>query len=401
MIIGRKDRTNELFCYMLVFSILVETMNGLIRTVVTNTYKIDTAFFYAVYFILIFTSLKYVIRRISTKHVAFLIVFFVVWVFALLVSKSTDVNCDVGVTIITKCVPAYLVAISVVDYTDLQKKLYYSACVIIGMATIQLILGFTYQMTNQHSQSAGYQLLPAAVIFLHTFTRGGKVRDLILSLVAAGLMLASGARGPIIGYIISAFVIVIFEKELKRSSKVILFCCTVAIIIAINGSTSSIISISDFLKNSGYSTRVIDLLTSKSLIVDRERNMLFTASMKLIEEHFVLGTGVINDRFELSKLVYIGSASGVIGTYPHNIIIEVLIQFGCFVGTALIGWFIYVTKKALREINQRRSLVVLLLAMALPSLLYSGSYIQEPLFYMLLGVLMTQKRNTGALCDEN
>ncbi len=96
-----------------------------------------------------------------------------------------------------------------------------------------------------------------------------------------------------------------------------------------------------------------------------------------IEAITFLGKGLYGDRI-------------VSDMYAHNILIELLVQYGFILGFLIIIIIIYIIGNGVFSINKRiNNLSIIFISSGFLKLFITGSYLnQEPCFYILLGLGM-------------
>ena len=247
----------------------------------------------------------------------------------------------------------------------------------------------------EYSQYDGYQVLPAAVIFTDSFVRKPRILSAFLVITAVVLLLAAGARGPLLALVL--YVVARGIVALRRRPPVALFVTAIAsavvwwfdrIILAIANALEQLFIVS------GFSTRTLHRLIQGSFLEDRARGSLATYSIRLILDNPVAGVGVARDRLLLAEAMGIRDPSIAVKWYPHNLVLELLLQFGVFVGGGLlVAIAILVVRAALNVIETPMSSVVLIfVGIGLAPLMVSGSYLTSPLFFALLGLCLTARR---------
>ena len=90
-----------------------------------------------------------------------------------------------------------------------------------------------------------------------------------------------------------------------------------------------------------------------------------------------------------------------LGTYPHNLFLELLLQYGWVIGLFLCVLLLVLLVKALLKKNRPEFVfIVLLLPCGFFKLMVTGSYLnQEPAFYALLGFCLNAI--SGGNCDAD
>ena len=79
--------------------------------------------------------------------------------------------------------------------------------------------------------------------------------------------------------------------------------------------------------------------------------------------------------------------------YPHNLIIEIIAQYGYLVGTMLIVFLIGLLVNTIKNTNgNERNILLLLVSQEIIKLLVSSSYIISPMFFLVLGICFYKVR---------
>jgi len=125
---------------------------------------------------------------------------------------------------------------------------------------------------------------------------------------------------------------------------------------------------------------------------DIERNLITEHSITLIKKHLLIGVGIGKDRILIADKMQRDVLTQAAGLYPHNILLEVLLHFGIFIG----GWILIYLLKIIyttifKNINRDATDVVcIFVSIGFVPLLVSGSYVESPLFYILVGICLYQ-----------
>ena len=137
------------------------------------------------------------------------------------------------------------------------------------------------------------------------------------------------------------------------------------------------------------SERSINKLLSGKFFVSEGRDVLKDTVMEGILKKPLLGYGIAGDRT-------------LIGIYVHNIVLELLVSYGIPVGiclTGVIGFLIW-RGYCRADTDQGKNLILLLACAVMIKLMMSGTYLQEELFFLLLGACVGQMRGDGGPAPE-
>jgi hypothetical protein len=107
---------------------------------------------------------------------------------------------------------------------------------------------------------------------------------------------------------------------------------------------------------------------------DNNRFFLFK---KTIESFSIFGSGIFGDRVVLD------------GTYPHNLFLELISHYGFIFGPFLIFLLLVNLLKGLfKENSSVKFFFISLLSIGFYKTIITGTYITEPGFYALIGILV-------------
>lgn len=276
------------------------------------------------------------------------------------------------------------------EYNSLIK--YYYIMSLIGFVISNLNLSF-YEDTNGY-MDLGINLTYIFIglsIYYYNKSNKYKIFNYLLLIVVFFEILILGNRSALI---ICIGIILYFELSKFRFDKKGIFIMQLKLTVTFLSMCLIIYNISSFLKVlsayalkmgvSSYTLTKLTLTIQEGVggIIEQSsgRDVLYPLLKKLIIESNLLPHGV-------SYLPYITNYTYV---YPHNLFLEIALDFGLI---GLIGWCLMVvvlTKKFLNipKNNIARDIIVIISISGFIRLMFSGSYWQEPLFWIPIGLVM-------------
>lgn len=387
--IEEKKYTEFLFIILLFYKYIVNAFNLTVRYFLGNVYKLDTVFIYTIFVIIALLSIKDICKNIRIQH--FLFVFFITIIIyaSYLTVNNIETNKEVVRAIYLTCIPAFIISSQVLYYEKIWIYMKYGSYFsIVSIAYLIFVLKeVNYITVVVYSQSKAYQLLLPCAILLVALFKKANFLDFIILLVGLFIMSMYGARGPILCISVLLFILII--RFINKSDYVNKY---VFISLFFGGFMWVVLSLKNivgylytmFIKYS-MSTRVLERFMSNTFFEDIARRDLIEASLESIKLNLFFGVGAINDRQVLHRKVL--PNQDAIGAYPHNIILEILMQFGVVFGTILIIALIVLLLKTLKHIKNNDCIFFFLvfLTIGIMPLFVSGSYIDYPSFYILIG----------------
>ena len=188
------------------------------------------------------------------------------------------------------------------------------------------------EIRNSYNLDFGYNMAFCCIVFIYLYLKSKKISYACASLVGLLIMIMGGSRGAVVGVtlFIALFFIQRWRTMQNRTRKIeivfgIVFGALVIINIGFEKMQEIIVSIATRMNISG---RLIEMILSGEILSDSGRNRIWKISMEIIKENGIRGAGFYGDRYIIGKSYYWG--------YCHNIFLELWIDYGTIIGTALI-----------------------------------------------------------------
>lgn len=218
-----------------------------------------------------------------------------------------------------------------------------------------------------------------------SFTTKKYYNILCYLLIAAltGIILFSGGRGGFLTLIAGLIAFVVTYHGSKR--KLVLNGLTLSIVLIICSFVvfSNIESgVSELLDRSVG--RIFSYISKGSIDVTETsgRDIIFSQAMALVDEKPVIGYGIFS---------YIRA----LGTYPHNIVVEWLLQGGYIMAILCVVFILGIMRKGIKIIQSNDSLRLLIPFFVFPftELLFSGTWVSNPLFWFVVCFILNYNKD--------
>lgn len=228
-------------------------------------------------------------------------------------------------------------------------------------------------------QVISYNIANLSVLFFISFSsvknKASKIIDFTGYCVSLVLILMMSSRGAFIAALFATGLILVSYYRLFGIS-LLLFS-----IFVVNFETflSFIKSILDFLH---IDSRIHYYLSSANFFAQEGRGLIYDSLLNVVNEHHLVGGGIGFDRFIIHQ-------STGIDTYSHNLVLEILCQFGWLLGVIILLTitFLYLYPLLRKDLdNNIRILVCLFSVRGFICLLFSGSYLSTYEFFVLMSV---------------
>lgn len=226
-----------------------------------------------------------------------------------------------------------------------------------------------------------YFTIPHVMVMLYDYKQRKKLLSLIAFLLGCLVVTTQGTRGAVVCVLVYSIAIIWQSiASAKPTSKLL-------ILFLLAGLSGVLLftpvlelfakAMQEKIYDFGLSTRVFDAFLQADYIGDSGRSELFSKSVQIIKEVPIFGYGLTGD-------------IGLFGQYSHDLFLELLIEFGIFVGSALIVTISVVLIRACIHAKKTdRALLNFLLifvSIGFIKLFMSGSYLTEEWFFFLMGL---------------
>lgn len=398
-LLNNKSITYELFfaCFLSWFAISGAVL-GITKNVL-HIGKIDTLLLYGGMLLMFLYVFGVFFKRLQGWQLISSIGFFALLLIAMLFSSIPDANQEVIVKVVVFCIPCFLLAGCVRDFSSVYKYL----LLIMQIAPYFHIISFLILDSGQldedetYSQAMSYRYLFPAIVLLSDVLSRFSFKSLIPFLICLFLIIAYGARGPLASLFLFA---VLYWVVMFRSIGVKKLILPILILAPLTFyAITHLEQIVDYLFNLmsslNSSVRILQKVMDESLMEDDLRGNIIATCLSRVFDNPFWGTGPVNDRVLLWYAFH--SDDGVTGTYPHNFFVELLTQYGLFSGILLIFVFFKVIFKCLKNpinVDTQKLLLSYLGAFFFP-LMFSGSYVDSKDFYILIATCVVISYNNG------
>lgn len=188
-------------------------------------------------------------------------------------------------------------------------------------------VGSSEMIKMQYSVTFGYEVLPFALLFLYCALTDRKMIHIAVSIIMTIMILIGGSRGPVlfIGVFLLLYLCMVISHS-KKKAAIIGTSAVVLLLLALfyKNLLEILISIMDSF---GFSSRFFTTLLDGTVTDDNNRAEIWAAAIQMIKEN-PLGYGAMGSRFRIAKYIFAG--------YPHNIILEILIDYGVIPGVIIL-----------------------------------------------------------------
>ena len=225
----------------------------------------------------------------------------------------------------------------------------------------------------QYNMAFSYNILPHVLLVTWLALCDLKIWKILVMLLGLFILLALGTRGPVICEIIFIMVYLLLLKPTKHKVLKNITILTIGICI-LNFIEQIMLSLQLLMIQMGLSTRIFDIFFEGELTTSDGRNTITTTLLSELKvDDSILGHGILG-------------SYNYVSTYPHNIFVDFVFTFGWIPGIALlIAIFTLILFAFYHAKTEERSFLLLLFCATIVKLNLSGTFIDDALFFMLIG----------------
>lgn len=253
------------------------------------------------------------------------------------------------------------IMVSIIDYERLYLEFEKLIPIYVLFAISALVIK---QEPGEYMMHFSFLLALPMCQCIYSVIEENRLLYLVPLFIFLGVVLLKGSRG-VIGCVIAFIFLCIVLKCKKLFPKIIIILGTVGGCVFFELIVDKLYY---FLEAHGISSRTIWLLKN-DLMHDSGRGQLYLAAQELINQHPWWGWGVVGERVSMD-------------VYPHNIVYEFMIDFGIPIGCVLLIFVCIILFCGFIRSDSRYAILYIIFVSSCVSLLWSGSYLSTPEFWI-------------------
>lgn len=280
------------------------------------------------------------------------------------------------------CIDAYLIIRSNLVKIELLKKVLRMFCY--GLSILAIFTFFSQQSTllfmEKYMDYSNAVSIVSALLLYFGLNECKKI-DTVLGFITYIILFVAGGRGSFVTLTLLIVCLLWLKYNDKRLIYMAFSICIVLLIFP-NLILDIILGISSSLD---FESRTIERLLSGDLLRGNDRYQLYSYLLGKIEDDYFLGGGICADRHYLN----IGHLTDN-GYYAHNIVIELITDFGIFgiFLTIFIIRNIYIFIKKYHKNSEICGFIMVYFIVSFVQLFFSRSWLTEPNLFILMGLLI-------------
>lgn len=267
------------------------------------------------------------------------------------------------------CIPMFALFYKVSNLNMVLAQTSHAVTLVIALMLVVTLAADRGQAN--YDMTVGYTLLYPICFCMSRIKENKKY--VCLALISGLIILLYGSRGPLLAIMSFLLMMFLFDKEKRNVKKFVWRMIVVAsAIIVCFFYREILLFVREIFINKGVSVRTIEKILTGNITADSGRSILYDLAIKHIHEKPILGWGLAGDVVCMEQ-------------YPHLLFLEILLDFGYVIGGMLSFFVLYrIIKTSLMFHFENEDFFILFCCGFVP-LLLSHSYLQEPLFWVLMG----------------
>lgn len=281
------------------------------------------------------------------------------------------------ITFVTQCLPGLLV-VSNTNSSDYMLMLKYlrvsSICIALFSLLLLLldIIGINLFSIDGYSMGLGYSLVLPSMILLYDYSDKNNISSLLLSLAALLFIVMYGSRGAILSIVLYFIYSAIIRNFIEQKYTIRTLIITIFSFIISLEFRKILMAIYNIMIAKGYFSRTLYLF-----LFD------FSHSSNRTDVYSKIINVIFDDPFAFRG---ISSDYLLLGTYSHNMIIEIVYEFGLLIAIPIILYLIVLIYKTL-SIKNTDPLLIIYFFSSVPGLMLSGSFWHNSNFWIWIALI--------------
>ena len=321
-------------------------------------------------------SLPYMVRRIDARLVLAYIVIVTIYLGNIVFFPDNRTALEENaVRFLLQSLPLIFVG-ACVDVKKHYRLLYYISLIAVISRFIHILLEPSNILVGDMQRS--YFMLPHVCLVVVSTLAHKNILNILVSIIGIFSIFSFGTRGPVLCLLLLVVIYMLVFPKMHKHLWFFLFISG-AVFCLIWFYDEIIQFLKSFFEQAGMNTRIFDLIQSGNIAESSGRNRIQARLLEAISQN-PFGYGIAGDRL-------------LAGAYSHNLLIELWISFGVFLGSIIfIVPVIYTVKLMIQRKNNRTvedNFILVLIASSYIKLFLSGTYLTESLLYLLIGVVLS------------
>lgn len=397
--IERAEKEENYLSWIALFPILYTPIIYVSNFVISRySGVISSGIKYLLYLVLgmqILFCIQRLLHAISTKRLLIFLWFILQYFFLILINSNSSEYFLKMLGTTTTCLGYFYIASLITDYETFYRVLKKASYVILVALLLYFVgngvSGYRAYSGVSYGQALSYCFALTAIVSVVEVVIHTSILNIILLVASAAISMLLGTRGVLVCMIVCSVICLLFYREISgqdhydRKMLLLIIMVVIGFIVAALLYDQIMVGLLALESRIGGNGRIIYKLLSNSFGESEGRNITYAKALSLINDRLFFGYGMSSERIALQHAL--GEFEP---TYAHNIILEVLLQYGVIIGLLILGWFarkLYTVRVKCKNDQYRMKCYIVLISIGFVPLFMSSSYLQWSAFFILAGFM--------------
>lgn len=249
--------------------------------------------------------------------------------------------------------------------------------------------GLTGRVANEEYMTISYRMLPSTLCVTSAFLKDAKLKNILWFFGSFMIQMFMGTRGAVLAIVVF-IVLYLFLFAERKVFFIVLGISGIYLLLDFTFDITTLLlhGILELCETLHMSSRIIEAFLESNLTDDNGRDIIHTFVLNRIGDNIWLGDGIFADRYYLETMF-----DG--GMYVHNIILELWTDFGLIPAIVIMTSIVILSFKLMLNKDlpqQARLLLGIGASAAITQLMFTGSYLTDAPFWLMLGMLWGIKK---------
>ena len=380
------DKLSIFISLFMGFNIILVTFNLIVNTYIQYGAKWDSAICVLLLLGALCMALGSIFKGLHGIDYLYLFLVAFALCFSLLYQGNEKYLASNWMKFIFTVFPLIYVGIVIRNYNNLEKYLIrYSKWTILITCAFCLIY-YSKGSTWAENMDIAYYALPCTLFAIYYTIKNHLEKYIVWAALGIVNTIIFGTRGPILLFVIFIILCIIrFYGNGYKKFLMIGLLIIACLIIYVNY-VDVLQFVYDFLNKNFHinNIAIYKVLHNSTSDFSNGRNQLINES---IQNFNLFGYGLYGDRV-------------LLGTYPHNLFCELCLQYGIIIGLLFFIIFLITIIKYVIDIwksDVKWMFAMICIMCGVVKLFISGSYLEEPWFFLLIGIMIGEARQKKVL----
>lgn len=353
-------------------------LNNLLNTGNISVIQYTSKIIVAIMFIY---TMPIVLKR---KMVTFVSIYFIaILIFLINFMIFPENHNDINIIIFPfffMCLPVFAYSLCIDDWNVLRQIMRKAGLIVFIFGTAIGVLVFMGRSSiGEYSMALSYYMLLPTIIYLDELLDKLALKQIVITFISLIVILALGSRGAIMCIIIFVALKLIRPNSKMSYKRIFFYIIIVCTAVFTSLYLNNIIEfIYNFFIKFGIRSRTLELFLIDATELSGRDHIYLNVIDGILSNPFI-GIGIGGDR---------RVNGGGEGLYAHNFFLEVISNFGIFLGSILLITLVFMIIKILFVKDKGKyNIVIIWLSLGFIPLMVSGSYLIDFNFWIFLGIV--------------